>query len=488
MGKQFLRLFLLILAGTASFGMIYRPADMHLWDTWCYYHEGSYFLYILKSDHWDMWDGFNVSTSKDGVHWEYQGRGIDKGEGANWLGTGSVWKSPNFEKDGRFICNFSEQTSPDPQHIYFGESRDLLSWKRMDVTFQQDSRWYEQDGRWDCIYSIPRPGGGYYGYWTATPKDIPGFGFGETEDGVQWRALPSPEMDWGDKQVPEKMELGAVEKIGDLHYAMVGYWGVMTTFIADQPQGPFRAAEKNFNLLRGDCYFARFFPTPDGLLISHHLQTRIVRSRDIWGQVNYIAPLKRALVDEQGTLRLGWWEGNDALKGEERSLLLNRSGSGGGSTPALIEGPLDIRRGAIVEGTLSFPADSNGAIPGVWVETVEGSCAAIRILSCSETLGGLTGRDGSRFTDDGMERLKGWQHVERDLPYKAQVPFRLLVRHSHIELYLDGFLFNVYSLPEPFTGRIGFMDNGAGVSELRAWTMTLPDELPPRTSYYPDQE
>jgi hypothetical protein len=36
---------------------------------------------------------------------------------------------------------------------------------------------------------------------------------------------------------------------------------------------------------------------------------------------------------------------------------------------------------------------------------------------------------------------------------------------------------NVYSLPKPASGRIGFLNNNAsGISDLKAWSMTLPDE------------
>ena len=491
MKKYILAFSILVLASMVSPGMIYRPADMHLWDTWCYYHDDTYYLYILKSDHWGVWDGFNVSTSKDGVHWEYQGQGINMGEETTWLGTGSTWKSPDFDTDGRFLCNFSESrlhSEVDRQQIGFGESRDLVHWKRLDVTFHQDTSWYEKDGRWDCIYTIPRPEGGYYGYWTATPKGSAGFGFGESDDGLHWKALPPPEIEWGENPVPEAIELGAVEKIGDRYYAIIGSWqldGGMISFSADKPEGPFRASEINFSLLRGDCYFARFFPTPQGLLVNHHLVTRITRSESFHGMVNYVAPLKRALVDEEGTLRLGWWEGNKTLKGKKQAFVLNHAATGNDLIPALAKGLLDIRNGTIVEGEVSFQDIANGAIPGIWVETIEGPCAAIRILSSSETIGGVTDRDGSNFTVDGMTKLERWQHVNRDLPLQSEVSFRLLIRHSHIELYLDDYLLNVYSLPEPFTGRIGFLENGIGISKLKAWTMTLPEELPPTSTFYP---
>ena len=46
------------------------------------------------------------------------------------------------------------------QTIFFAESDYLVHWrKRGDETqFVQDERWYAPEGRWDCIWTMPRPG------------------------------------------------------------------------------------------------------------------------------------------------------------------------------------------------------------------------------------------------------------------------------------------------------------------------------------------
>lgn len=54
-------------------------------------------------------------------------------------------------------------------------------------------------------------------------------------------------MDWGDNPVPKLVELGAIEKINDYYYAMIASDDGMVTFIADEPQGPFLASNKNFD-------------------------------------------------------------------------------------------------------------------------------------------------------------------------------------------------------------------------------------------------
>ena len=197
-----------------------------------------------------------MATSADGVHWQERGVILRKADGVTWMGTGSTWRSPNFETDGKFQLNFSEWRG-DRQTIFFAESTDLLHWKRLgpEFEFQQDVRWYQPKGRWDCIYTIPRTGGGLFGYWTADPEGRPGVGFGQSLDGVHWEALEPPLFVDG---APHG-EAGAVERIGQKYYLLLGSGG-MKTLVADQPQGPFRPARKNFALLHGGpTYFARSF-------------------------------------------------------------------------------------------------------------------------------------------------------------------------------------------------------------------------------------
>jgi hypothetical protein len=446
----------------------FKPRDVHQWDTWVFYHDQTYYLYYLIASQWQGWDGFGVATSKDGVHWEEQGTPVLKRESVNWLGTGSTWKSPQFEKDRRFFVNFSEQPKGEAQRIYFAESRDLIKWDRLPIEFRQDPRWYEEKGRWDCIYPTPKTGGGFYGYWTATPKGRVGFGFGESEDGVNWRALEPPVLDWGTQAVPKACELGAVEKIRGRYHAMVGaYPDGMFSFVADQPQGPFVAAQKNFRLLSGDCYFARFFPSPDGLLVTHHSISRARRGKQ---PIVYTAPLKRALVDAEGAMRLGWWQGNEVLKGAAQEVRLLQQTRTDGKETVYITAGVDVRSGTILEGTVNFNQGS-----GLVVESADGTMTAIGLLSATATEAGPIQRDGKMF-----KTLPG-QSINRDLPEKPSSRWRLLLRHSLVELYLDDVLFNVLSLPNAATGRIGFLNNASGISDLKAWTMTLPDELSPET-------
>ncbi|HUT24167.1 MAG TPA: LamG-like jellyroll fold domain-containing protein, partial [Sumerlaeia bacterium] len=343
--------------------VFYRPRSREtgrMLDTWLYLHEGTYYLYCLAS-RGARWDNISLATSPDGVHWREHGRALAKREGVTWMGTGSTWRSPNFEKDGRFFMNFSEWRGP-RQTIFFAESTDLTHWKRLgdEYEFQQDTRWYEVNGRWDCIYTIPRPGGGLYGYWTATPKPETGgrFGFGESVDGVKWEALEPPKT----PGVGEG-EAGAVERIGEKCYMMFGTEHMMVTLVADGPEGPFLPAKKNFRLLSGHTYFSRFFPTPDGLLVNHHSIAR-------HGPV-YFAPLKSTVVDAEGTLRLGCWKGNEKMKHEAIGVKAPVGGAetgGGDRSIVMLDNTFDVRQGIILEGALALPEKKGAPRRGLYIE------------------------------------------------------------------------------------------------------------------------
>ena len=70
-----------------------------------------------------------------------------------------------------------------------------------------------------------------------------------------------------------------------------------------------------------------------------------------------------------------------------------------------------------------------------------------------------------------------------DLVYKAEAgiepgvkhAFRLLLRRTMLEFYLDDLLIQCHSLPEEPTGRIGliFESGKALFEDLRAWDMNL---------------
>ncbi len=353
----------------------------------------------------------------------------------------------------------------------------MLNWTRLgdEYEFVQDERWYERNGRWDCIWTIPKPGGGgLYGYWTATPKKETGgrFGFGQSADGVHWEALPPPEV-----HGVGGGEVGAIVKVGDRYYMMFGHYPAMRTLIAERPEGPFHAAAKNQVLLDKHTYFSRFLSSPDGLLVNHHCMSR---NRGI-----FFSPLKTADVDEEGTLRLGWWKGNEKMK--HRAVEVQAAGEKKGTGPICRNGPegashkLDlspfsrlgpiamlgntfkVADGLILEGTVSLAGQSEDR-RGLYVECIGNVGVAVLLDGAGKAEIGPIEPDGTGF--------KAEEKVDREMTFGRPAKFRLLVKHSLIEFYLDDVLIECYSLPQDASGRIGLMGGREAFGELHAWLVT----------------
>ena len=438
--------------------MFYHPrsrATGRMWDTWLYFQQGTYYLYYLANCS-TSWDNISLATSSDGVHWIEHGVVLGKRPDAVWMGTGSTWKSPEFDKQAKFYLNFSEWRG-NQQTIFFAESPDLMHWQRLDdrYEFKPAPQWYNvnegNNSRWDCIYTIPREAGGLYGYWTATPQATTEgrFGFGETTDGITWRALPPPhvrDVDVG--------EVGAIERIGNRYYMMFGTGGIMITLVADRPEGPFVPATKNLRLLSGHTYFARFFPSPDGLLVNHHSIAR--------NGVVYCAPLKATLVDADGTLRLAWWTGNEKLKHEPVPGLSRPSQGQVTGGPVLLDAQFDAARGVVLEGTLTLPAKPDAQPHGLYVECGPDQGVAILVSATGATEIGSIRADGTGFACE--------KQIDRQWSFGPQTRFRLLLKQSLLEFYLEDLLMECFSLPSPATGRIGVIESEVEcVADLKAW-------------------
>ncbi|MBN1579433.1 MAG: hypothetical protein JXA89_01930 [Anaerolineae bacterium] len=430
------------------------------WDTWMVYYDGVYYLYYIISGK-SIGEGFGVATSVDGVRWNDHGQALGPSEKmVDYLGTGSVWQDPDFANTGRFFCNYSEWRVEGDQHIqniFFAWSQDLIRWHKFgdDMMFKVDERFYAkidetarqpwQRPRWDGIAVIPRPAGGYYGYWTATPKDFLGFGFGESLDGIHWHAQQPPRIEWGN--IPEFyfIEVGAVHKFGDRYYAMLADYADphcgMFAFVSDSPHGPFRPSTRNLDLLRNQsrmhAYFARFLDAPDGVLVNHHT---LSGEHDAHGNsISYFAPLKKAEVMDE-VLYLTWWTGNNGLK--SRKIEQHMSGD------RVLRFEPD--RGIVLEGVMEPPGRlSIGSSDGTGIEIRVNEKGIVEI--------GTTDLGGTVF--DCQEC------IDRETTFGTCPQFRLLLRHNMLEFYLDDLFIQCYTMEKPPSGEVSCQS----ASDLHLW-------------------
>lgn len=436
------------------------------WDTWVYYHAGTYYLYYMISDQF-VCDGFGVATSTDGVSWYDHGWALHPSEQmVRYLGTGYTWKDPDFPRTGRFFCNYSEWRKEDDkqvQHLLFAWSTDLIHWTKFgdELMFKIDERYYKkvepkahgpwEDPRWDGMCSVPRPEGGYYGYWTATPKDFLGFGFGESADGIHWQALEPPHIEWAGDPSMFFIEVGGVHQINGRYYAMLAdyadiHCGVFS-FVADAPQGPFYPSRKNFALIQNQrkmhAYFSRFVDSPDGVLVNHHSIAQGKFSDPTF--TVYFAPMKKAEILD-GTLYLKWWEGNNKLKKHPIALDVTQP-----------EIRFDPNAGIVLEGVLV----SSGSL---FISTGNGRATHI----CVSDNGTVEIGDVELIGDiPKVDSFVCKETIDRETTIAPNKRFRLLLNTTMFEFYLEDYLIQCYTMNEFADGTIFYKN--ANTLELWQW-------------------
>lgn len=442
--------------------LFYRPilpTTGKMWDTWLYWHEGVYYLYYLANVS-EKWDNISLATSADGVHWREHGPVLTKPPAAVWMGTGSTWKSPDFARDGKFFMNYS--LSQSGQRILMAESTDLVHWTPLgpETTTRPDPRWYkisdDDTARWDCIFTAPRDEGGLWGWWTACPAAHAGIGFGWSPDGVHWESLPPPVFE--PPLEARLCEHGGVARVGDRYYHMIGVNGNMTAYVADNPHGPLRRTDVNPVLLGNEgawhTYFTRFFHAPDGLLVNHH-------SIGQNGGRVYFGLLKRAVIDAAGTMRLGWWEGNDRLKENSREIAWPGAvDTIAGINVRMLPGTMPTDDGIILEGRLDWPPPSAADEPcGIFIGTAPDEGTAILLAADGSARIGRLARNVR-----GFERRIG---INREYDFGRAPAFRLVLTRDLLEFYLAEILIHCYSLPAPCDGTLGVIGRG---NDLCVWT------------------
>jgi len=430
----------------------FTPARIgKMWDTWIYYHDGKYYMYYLAGSG-GKWDGHELATSEDGVHWKEQGVMIKPRAGVTWMGTGHIWKSPDFAKTHKWVMNYSEWFG-DKQDIMFATSTDLLNWTKVDekYRFVQDVRWYKAKGRWDCIDTIRRDDGSLYGYFTADPVGAKvtygpcGFGFAISKDGLNWKALPPVEGDISG-------EFGGIQKLGNKYYILISEGRVA---VGDKPEGPFHAQKKNPNAFGKGCdiYFPRFFHNAPGDPLVNHFYTR--------GTV-YAAPLKAIEVDREGILRLKWWKNNDKLKAEPVDTKLVAAGTAYASSLRMLDQKLDLTQTHVIEGTVEelLPWAPGDGKHGIFFDHGDGQGQCL-----------LLARDAVQFGEikaDGGN-LKITQTTQRDRDFGPTVIFRLVIKLDMMELYINDYLMNLKRIK--CNGHIGFMgiDDKGTFKNIKVW-------------------
>ena len=300
--------------------MIYQPEEGCIWDPTVLYVKDTYYMvsmYKPSTSHNDnyMW----LAKSEDGAHWQSVGSVIEDLRG--------VCKMYMYETEdgiGLNFGSFSEGQRVNNDALRYYKSYDMINWEYVGEN-HPDERWYKTTGRWDHMYVL-KDGDTYYGYPVATPHpDLKSaWGLCKSLDGHKWECMVPPMIEWGDIPIIDCLEGGGVEKIGDKYYYIGGFVGYagnygygLYTFVSDNPEGPFKPDKDAFRL----CGFNRL---PGRVFVQNLAAFAIGKDGELLISNAVVAggpyeirllPLRKAIVDNDGHLRMGYWQGNEALKG-----------------------------------------------------------------------------------------------------------------------------------------------------------------------------
>lgn len=485
--------------GRAS-ALLYRTREGSLKDNCVVWHEGAFHLFAMYrfkegATEQEQWCNVWSATSTDGVHWRDVGPVIK--DAPFGIYAMRVWKAGD-----RFLMNHGSFTGDKQDVLRLWESRDLVHWRYLGPEFDIRRPDGQRVDHMDVINETENGKAVYYGYAVG--------GIFRSEDSLKWTWL-------GDFPYAENVnvrvvqEPGGCQRIGDKYYLLMGgfypgnYEYAVGTFLSEKPTGPFRP---DYPALRLNGYSGRdvvalwacYCRMPNELLLSNYIL-------DPYGPFWWHAPLKTAVVDTAGHLRMGYWKGNEALKGTSVPCDLGKTtlvsaGSGGSFnaaqdrvtiaapplpqtrwiTPgkpnmaiASLDTAFDIDKGIVIEGTMRVAALNGIFLPaiGICLEQKAQDATAVIFETWGQTeIGTLRWSDQPHFdvkdqTGFGCATVAGISPGEN-------CRFRLFFRKGIFEIYLDDLLVQTY-FAEDATGRIGFVvQDGEGTfSDLKVWEMSL---------------
>ena len=492
---------------------IYRPAQGAMWDPSVIWHKDRYYAFMMYNKDGDSGlEGILqanhcfLATSKDGVHWQDYGIVLDEEDNHSFFKPVIANFGDYFIMNHGVFRRRGEERTQDMLRFY--ESKNLYDWHYL-YSSTPDTLWYRippKHARWDHMYMLPKeegnPRAGYWGYVVSVikPGVLPsGVGMMESIDGRKWTVLEPAPIEWPDGLTPPPgenyFEWGGCERIGGKYYLIGGYgsggylgsWYSMYTFVADNPRGPFRPDVDAFRLSgttsENIAWLAAWVRGENELLISNYASM----SPGDWSP--WMLPLRKPVVDDNGHLRLSWWEGNNALKGKsiklsKKSFVISDNKKQAGFNSVYIT-EFNPQTGILLEGTVRakhIVTDKQGenitAEAGIILQ--ENSSQAVAILLGIGTsqdretrIGRLTMKTDSLPEFDVLDITGKWSATVTGIEDGKEHSFRLVSRLGLFELYVDDLLVQTYYYKFG-TGRVGFVVDAAKATftNIKAWELS----------------
>ena len=174
-------------------------------------------------------------------------------------------------------------------------------------------------------------------------------------------------------------------------------------------------------------------------------------------------------MDGEGTLRLGWWKGNEKMK---RVPIAVKPPGGTSKAIAMLDQVFDTSQGIILEGTLRLPKGEGEQRSGLYIEcgNREGTGVLIDHSGVAE-LGSIQadGEDLKIVERNKRGKEQNPKCVDRQMTFANPAKFRLLLKGPLMEFYLGDILIESVALPANATGRVGLINSAETLGTLKAW-------------------
>lgn len=429
---------LLLVVWTDAF--LYQPGSKgQIWDpsvTWWRGRWYAHAMYQFPGDPTNTYKAGWLATSSDGVHWEDGGPVAPENSTA-----GDMWwkgfvrqirgDASNLTDEALFIMDHGvDEPGIGNDALRFLTSTDLKNWT-YNSTSHPDPRWYRRSGRWDHMYmSRDSDSGGFIGFAVSSPI-VPGYAgtwpaVQRSSDGIHWEIGAPLNVTWSGVS-PTGIEEGGFEWIqaadGTGKYFLIGGGGgplgkmaySMFVFSADHIDGPYAPVADAFRLSGGSTgksgrygWLAAWCgPHCDGTangtpLVSNYITPGENARADVW-----MLPLRKPIADEGGLLRLGYWSGNDVLRG--RPIPVTSTSGTLRCTGEPSQGPQIMwlatanatvhAHGGILVASLAISDSSSGATVGVVLEDIENGTSSGIYLEHTDLEGGDYRYFGVNYTD-----------------------------------------------------------------------------------------
>ena len=179
--------------------------------------------------------------------------------------------------------------------------------------------------------------------------------------------------------------------------------------------------------------------------------------------ISYFAPIKKVRIEQDGSLWLVYWQGNDKLKKIPVEMKYGKTVNKNGINIRMTENSLNANDGCVIEGIMNLEEN-----PGLYFECLGDKSAYMAVNKNAEISYYIVSETGN--TPD-ISFLPEKYKVQSDRQFGKTVQFRVLLKKHVMEIYFDDIYMSSYSLPGDSTGKAGLTGTENSVTAIKSWNV-----------------